>query len=119
MKNILVVDDDKITRRVISKVLKPYSKEFNVLTAEDGTDAITAVSTKKIDLVLTDLKMNVMDGFELISYLSKHHVGIPVFAMTAFDDMEAKVNASTVDKVYKKPLDVEKVVEEIRKTLSA
>ncbi len=119
MKKILIVDDDKITRKVLSRLLKPYSKQYKVLTAEDGTDAVMTVSTNKVDLVLTDIQMDIMDGLELIVYLKKNHPETPIITMTAFDDpeAEAEINSSGVLESFRKPLDMDKVLGSIRKEL--
>ncbi len=119
MKKILIVDDDKITRNMLARILKPHSKKFKVLTAEDGTDAVMAVSTNKINLVITDIQMNVMDGLELISYIKKNHPEMSIFAMTAFDnpETEAEINAAAISGYFKKPLDMDLIVDKILKEL--
>ena len=90
MRNVLIVDDDSVTRGLLSRVLKPHSEDFQVLTAVDGVDAVQKIKSQKIDLVITDLQMPNMDGFGLLAYLDENYPEIPAFVMTAFGDTETR-----------------------------
>ncbi|HDH98197.1 MAG TPA: response regulator, partial [Deltaproteobacteria bacterium] len=70
MKNVLIVDDEKVFLLSLSDGLKSYSDEFNVLIAFNGKEAVKILNSSKIDLVVTDLKMPEMDGFQLLAYLT-------------------------------------------------
>jgi len=121
MKTVLVVDDEKTFLLSLKDGLTlNYSKEFNVLTAENGKKAIAVLKANPIDLVVTDLKMPVMDGFELLAYMSKNHPEIPVIVMTAFGnpDVEAKLKALGVLKCMEKPLDFQDLANKVRKSLA-
>ncbi len=119
MKKILVVDDDDMTLKVFKEMLKPYSKEVRVLTAEDGTDAVVSVSKNKVELVMTDIQMNVMDGNELMTYLKNYHPKTTVFAMSSFIDREVEIKAYSAgaSECFKKPLNMNLVVDKICKKL--
>jgi len=88
MKTILVVDDQETILFLISRFLRDLSVRFKVLTAENGAEAIDVLRTTKVDLVLTDLNMPVMDGFTLLSYISVKHPAIKAIAMTGLQDAE-------------------------------
>ncbi len=121
MKNILIVDDDTVTLGLLSRVFKPHGDDICVITAEDGTDAVKEMSTKKIDLVLTDIQMPVMDGFELLEYMGKNHPEIPIFIMTAFGtpEIETKTKSLGITKYFEKPLNMDELTEAIFEELDA
>lgn len=66
-RDILIVDDSSSARRRLSQVV--VDAGYNVRTAVDGTDAIDAIRKKKPDMVLTDLEMPNVNGFELVNHL--------------------------------------------------
>ena len=115
MKNVLIVDDEKVFLLSLSDGLKSYSDEFNVLIAFDGKEAVKILNSTKIDLVVTDLKMPEMDGFQLLAYLTKHFPDIPTIVMTAFGtpDMEAKLLTIGATQYLEKPLDFDVLADSI------
>ena len=121
MRNVLIVDDDSVTRGLLSKVLKPHSEAFQVLTAPDGREALKIIQTQKINLVITDLQMPVMDGFELLARISEYHPEVPVFIMTAFGDSEVKSRLETFGstKYFEKPLNIDIITECIYEELNS
>ncbi|MEE9186807.1 MAG: response regulator, partial [Bacteroidota bacterium] len=58
---ILVVEDEKVTQLVISHLLK--REGFNVMKAAEGSEALRVLRAEKVDLILSDIHMPVMDGF--------------------------------------------------------
>ena len=63
-KTILVVEDEKLSRAIILATLEAHG--FNCISAKDGQEALNIISTMKCDLILTDLRMPVLNGLELI-----------------------------------------------------
>ena len=82
MKTILVVDDDELILALTARFLENLSIGAIVLTAANGAEAIEVLKAEKVDLVLTDLNMPVIDGFTLLSYISVKHPDIKTIAMT-------------------------------------
>ncbi len=121
MKKILIVDDDSITRGLLSRVLDSHSKKFSVITSEDGKEAAEIIKDQKIDLVITDLQMPVVDGFKLLAHMSKDHPEIPVFVMTAFGtpDVDSKIKVIGPSRYFKKPLNMDTLTECIFEELEA
>ncbi len=105
MKTILIVDDELSTRSLISRILS-NTKDLAVLTACNGQEALEILEKTPVDLVVTDIVMPVMDGFELMAYLSENHPEIPIFAMTAFESPEVnqKIKALKIAQYFSKPL---------------
>lgn len=93
-KTILVVDDIKLNRASIAANI---AEDYLVLEAENGEEAlkILKINPMGISLVVTDILMPVMDGFELLENIQKHHLysRIPVLVLTAFDEGEKEVKA--------------------------
>jgi len=121
MRNVLIVDDDSVTRGLLSRVLKPHAEVFQILTAPDGREALKIIQNQKIDIVITDLQMPVMDGFELLARLSENHPEIPVFIMTAFGDSEVKNRLESFGstKYFEKPLNIDIITECIYEELNS
>ena len=90
MKNVLIVDDEKSFLLSLVEGLLSFAGDFNTLTAENGKKAVEVLKSANIDLVVTDLKMPEMDGFELLAYMSRNYPDIPVIVMTAYCTPEIK-----------------------------
>ncbi len=80
---VLVVDDDPQVREMLTRTLE--SQDWIVSTAEDGCAGLDAMAASKPDLILLDLMMPRMDGFEFVSELRKHQDwrSIPIIVITA------------------------------------
>ncbi|MCX7985435.1 MAG: response regulator [Bacteroidales bacterium] len=79
---ILVVDDSALNRQVIVEYLK--HKEILTIEAEDGEQALQMIESEKPDIILLDLIMPIMDGFEVLEYLKKQNNTIPIIVITAY-----------------------------------
>lgn len=90
-KTLLIVDDSKVVLTKLSNLLK---NDFFLICANHGEEALEALDKNHIDLVITDLEMPVMDGFELISYIvgSMKTENLPIIAITSHEDLTAKVH---------------------------
>ncbi len=121
MKKVLIIDDDAVTRGLLFRVLKPHASYFQVLTSDNGKNAIDIIRQEKVDLVITDLQMPEMDGFEFMAYLSKYHPEIPVLVMTAFGgaDIQAKIEAIGPIQYFEKPLNIDTLTDAILDELEA
>ena len=69
-KTILVVDDEPDIRDFLNDVLSDFCE--NVILAADGLDAVGVLENKKIDLIISDIKMPKLDGFKLLDYTVNH-----------------------------------------------
>jgi CheY-like chemotaxis protein len=81
---VLVVDDDRILLRRIEKSAERYGDYFSLHLAENGREAVDVLRSGRISLVVTDLQMPKMDGFELLAFMSENYPDIPVIIMTAY-----------------------------------
>lgn len=119
MPNILIVDDDESFRLSLTEGLFSHTPDFSMLAAGNGKEAVDVLESRKVDLVVTDLKMPEMDGFELVAYLTQHHKTIPVIVITAFGtpDIVKDLNKIGSFQYLEKPLDINVLEETIIKAL--
>lgn len=116
MKTVLIVDDERLFLSSLADVLPSYFEDLKVLTAEDGSEAIITLHTEEVDLVVTDLKMPLMDGFQLLVYMLNKQINIPVVVMTAFGtpDIEQQVSAFGAVGWIEKPIDTQTLADTIK-----
>jgi len=116
---ILVVDDDKTTRKLLSLFLK--AKQYEVVTAENGLDAMEKLGTESINLVITDMNMPYMDGIELTKNLrnDENWKNIPIVMVTteADEDERKKAVEAGVDDYLVKPANAEQITDSIKRIL--
>ena len=123
-KKVLIVDDEKPFLDLLEEGFKPYRQEFQLATAGDDRQAIEYLRKNPVDLVVTDIKMPQMDGFELLSYLREFLPEVPVILMTAFgtNDIEERLRAMGASHFLEKPLDFEtlagRIVEELAQSVA-
>jgi CheY-like chemotaxis protein len=85
--NILVVDDHIINKIATKKLLENWSKLVNIVTADNGQEAVNLVKSNNFDIVLMDLQMPVMNGFDATKEI-RTFSEIPILALTANQDDE-------------------------------
>ena len=114
---LLVVDDEPNIRELLSASLR-YAG-FEVATAADGNEAMTAARAQRPDLLVLDVMMPGVDGFEVVRRLRDEGVRCPVLFLTARDSTEDKVTGLTLggDDYVTKPFSLEEVVARIRAIL--
>ncbi|MED5414670.1 MAG: response regulator, partial [Candidatus Latescibacterota bacterium] len=97
----LVVDDELEFR----KLLKDALPSFDVLEAADGAEALEMVGEEKLDLVITDIRMPEMDGFQLLEALRAQYPDLPVLATSGYID-EEEAQERDFDGFIEKPLSI-------------
>lgn len=117
---ILIVDDDRTTRKLLSLYLK--GDGFDVVTAENGLDAIEKLGGGTVNLVVTDLNMPYMDGIEFIRTMKTNpDTGhIPALMITTEDDDEERRRAAAVgaDGYLIKPVTADVIGQKVRQLLA-
>lgn len=82
MNTILLIEDDNILRKSIDFFLK--SKGYTVINAENGKEAMNIIDNQSFDLIITDLNLPFVNGFELIQYMRKViHSALPIIVLTS------------------------------------
>ncbi len=119
--NILVVDDEQAVASLINKAVKNQYPDYQVLEANDGFSAGTMIATHKPDVVILDIRMPGLDGFEVCRMIkagdeTKH---AEVIAVTGFpgEDAEKKILDCGARVCLGKPLDMDTLLSEIDKSL--
>lgn len=116
-KKILTVDDSKTMREMVSFTLKNAGHE--VLEAEDGVHALQVLEGNKPDLIITDLNMPNMDGFELITAVRKEGASkyVPILILTTESDTNKKERGKAAGATgwIVKPFNPEKLLQVVNK----
>jgi len=110
MFTVLVVEDDCELRQLYSRVLSQNG--YFVREAENGKAALDTLEQEYVDLVISDIMMPVMDGYELVRSLRDANIQVPVLMITAkdaFDDMRLGFLSGTDDYMVK-PVNVGEMV---------
>ncbi|MBO7396189.1 MAG: response regulator transcription factor [Ruminococcus sp.] len=110
MFRILVVEDDKDLRELFCRTLE--KNDFTALPAENADRALEILDSQYVDLMISDVMMPGMDGFELIRELREADFDIPVLIITAKSDISDKQTGfgSGADDYMVKPVDLKEMI---------
>lgn len=110
MFNILVVEDDKNLRKLITTCLK--KNNYTPFEANDGEEALDMLDKQYIDLIITDVMMPKIDGFELIKELRMSEYKLPILLITAKDSIQDKKEGFLLgaDDYMVKPINIEELL---------
>lgn len=121
MYKLLIVDDEHLIRESLKRTIPWKEMDIEVAgVAKNGVEALKLAEEIKPDMVLSDIRMPVMDGLELARKLKESHIGIRVIFISSYDDFSYAQQAVKigVDDYVLKPIDNEKVKECICNTVS-
>lgn len=116
MVTILVVEDNEHTRMLTEARLKKF---YNVVTCSNGEEALNIFYERGIDLIVADIMMPVMDGYELVKELRSNKENVPVLFLTAkslFEDKKKGYDLG-IDDYVTKPIDYEELLLRIKALL--
>ena len=110
MNNILVVEDDIKLNKLFCTVLNKHN--FNVFSATDGIKALEILDEEHIDLIISDIMMPNMDGYELTKTLRDTDYNLPILMITAKEDFQDKKKGFNigVDDYMVKPIDLNEMI---------
>lgn len=116
MPKIFVVEDDKNLRRLLEDYLKKVG--FEVITAQDGNDALKKWRQNLSDLVVLDVMMPGLDGFEVLEYI-REESKVPVIFLTARGELADRIQGfeTGADDYLTKPFSIKELVMRIRAIL--
>lgn len=120
MESILIVDDDINLCTVLSEELKAVGYETSYLS--DGEEAAKVLTNWKGDLLLLDLMMPGIDGFDLLQKIKNHHNSHPkVIVLTAYADVKSAIESARLGATdfISKPYDFDELLITIRKVLQS
>lgn len=102
--SVLVVDDSAVARAKFRKLFE--AQGYRVETASNGSEALETLAKSRFSVLVTDLEMPVMDGFELIAAVQGNMEtdDLPIIAVTGHDELQARVNdCRGLFGIFKKP----------------
>jgi len=116
-EKILIVDDSKEIRNILSTFLK--EEGFEVYTAENGKKALDLTKEKVIDLIITDIRMPEMDGSQLTKIMKEERPRIGIIIMTAYTSIytEGDIRKIGADDYISKPFEFVDMSEKIERVL--
>ena len=117
---ILIVEDDPAVQKIISRILGKFSDKYNIASASSGFQAGVSLSLFKPEMVILDLMLPGIDGFEICSMIKKMNDDTRIIAITGNNDPEfrKKIMSRGADAFIGKPFDKDvmiKTVEELLK----
>lgn len=112
---VLVVEDNKINQMVTRKIME--KSNFKTLIVDDGYAAIEALSKEQFDVILMDINMPLINGFETTKLIRKKGLTIPIIALTAFakDEISEEAYHVGMNDVLIKPFEPSKLIHSIEK----
>lgn len=118
---ILIVDDDAVWLQLMQEELNQNAPSFSVATTENGQEALELLASDHVSAVVSDLRMPGIDGFELVSRMSKQYPDIPVMIVTAYDRPKTRevVFKSGACDYMVKPLSTAELIDRINRMLRA
>jgi DNA-binding response OmpR family regulator len=118
VKKILVVDDDPLVIRLVKEILK--TQGFAVETAKDGIDAMVMVKANKPDLIVLDIMMPELNGYDVLKTLKfqDEYKKIPVILLTAREqELDKRISQMMGIDYMQKPLDREVFLNKVQQAI--
>jgi signal transduction histidine kinase/ActR/RegA family two-component response regulator len=115
--NILVVEDNKINQLVTKKIIQNSNMTCTIV--DDGFAALVAIEREHFDLILMDINMPLINGFETTRKIREKGIKIPIIALTAFDKQEVteEALAAGMNDIMVKPFDPSKLFQVVAKNI--
>jgi two-component system, cell cycle response regulator DivK len=117
-KCILVVEDQEDNRRILRDLLG--NAGYQLIEAESGEDAVAAVEAQRPDLILMDIQLPVMDGYEAARSIKSNQEAVPIIAVTSYAlaGDEAKARAAGCNAYISKPFSPRALLAKVREYLA-
>ncbi|HYS22016.1 MAG TPA: response regulator [Gemmatimonadales bacterium] len=117
---LLLVEDDEFVRLALTRALN-RTGVFTVTPAEHGARALELLAEQRVDAILTDLQMPVMDGLALLGGLLERGIRTPVAVMTGqriTPELADRLHAYGIAAAFSKPVDISALADELQRSLS-
>ncbi len=104
--NLLIVDDDPEMRNLLSEELQ--DEGYRVTLAKNGLDVLSEIPFTSYDMIITDWKLPLRDGIQILKSVREIHPDLPVILITAFGDVKVRKQVEKAGGVYlQKPFSME------------
>lgn len=111
---VLVIDDDPDILATVEQILN--SEGYEVISAQNGKEALSVLESHRPDVILLDLMMPVMDGWEFRRRLNGHPAAnIPVIVVSADRDVARKAATINADGYIAKPFDLDALIDVVQR----
>ena len=119
---LLIVDDERRIREIIAKQISRNSRVDGIFQAGNGEEALEVIRTHRVDAVITDIAMPVMDGLDFIRNLRESGESIPVVIMSGYDEFsyaQTALRYNAIDYILKpvSPDTLESIIEDLDKRI--
>ena len=114
MARVLLVDDEELLLTVLKTLLR--TKGYEVLTAQDGYTALELVKSAKPEVVISDIRMNPMNGLELLRHIRRECPDLPVVMLTGYSTAETEEETKALGAFgyLRKPFVMDDVIRTVR-----
>jgi len=115
MDKILIVEDDEVVRDYLSEILSALG--YEPITAADGDDGLKKFQKNDLSMVLTDIRMPIMDGLSMLKRMRSENPSIPIIVITGFPTVDSAVESlvAGADYYLVKPINVDDLKAKIHK----
>lgn len=114
-KKILIVDDEKMIRLTTGILLK--KRGISVIEAKSGAEGLELVKTEKPDLILLDIMMPLMDGWEFLDIIrsdqATQNISIIIFTASDYIEAERMAKIKNVQGIIRKPISIKKMLDSL------
>lgn len=117
MPKIWIADDDEAIRVVLEEGLS--NSERKITTFANAELLVEALNAEQPDLIISDIKMPGMHGYDLLKHIKNNYEKLPVIIMTAFTDMQAAIDAygGGAFEYIPKPFDLDEAIQTVNRAL--
>ena len=119
MSNILLIEDEQAIRNVLKSILMDENPKWNVDEAENGAVGLEKIKEKEYDLIISDIKMPLKDGMEVLTEAMEYNPELTMVMITGHGDVDLAVDAikkGAYDFISKPP-DLNKLLTTVRNAL--
>lgn len=109
---VLLIDDDRAVREGLGRVLA--AEAYEVVTAASGKDALESLEVRTPDLIIMDLRMAPLTGWDLLLHVRGHRPEVPIFVVTAVPAKSAGEAERMATRFFQKPVDIDTLLTAIR-----
>ena len=115
MERILVVEDDESTRDLLHETLKRW--DYDVVIAKNGKTGLEKFRNEHFSIVITDIRMPVMDGLSMLKIIKKEDAKIPIIVITGYPSVDSAVECLVegADNYLVKPINLDDLKARINK----
>ena len=116
---IVIIDDEKIVCNMVQRILSQEGYEVESFT--DSTQALERIKNKKFDLVITDLKMENIDGMDILKEVNHLYPETKVIMLTAYATLDAAIEAirERIFDFFPKPVKIDDLKRSVKKALGS